>query len=54
MPAQIIDLLDSSVPLDVDDMVELWVQYSGATVNLHSRMFGVRNGKIGEIFELQG
>jgi len=50
----IIDVLDSSDPLDVGDTVEIWVQYSDATVNLHERMYGMRNGKVEEILRLQG
>jgi D-serine deaminase-like pyridoxal phosphate-dependent protein len=50
----IIDVLDSSVPLDVGDTMEIWVHYSDATVNLHERMYGIRNGKVEEILRLQG
>lgn len=50
----IIDLLDSSVPVDVGDLMELWVQYSDATVNLHERIYGVRDGKVEEVLRLQG
>ena len=50
----IIDILDSSVTLDVGDTVEIWVHYSDATVNLHDRMYGVRNGAVEEVLRLQG
>lgn len=33
--------------------VELWVQYQDATVNLHQRMYGVRNGEVEEIFAIE-
>lgn len=50
----IIDVLDSSDRLDVGDTVEIWAHYSDATVNLHERMYGIRNGKVEEILTLQG
>jgi D-serine deaminase-like pyridoxal phosphate-dependent protein len=50
----IIDILDSSVTLNVGDTVELWVHYSDATVNLHDRMYGIRNGEVEEVLRLQG
>jgi D-serine deaminase-like pyridoxal phosphate-dependent protein len=50
----IIDVLNSSVPLDVGDTIEIWAHYSDATVNLHERMYGIRDGKVEEILRLQG
>jgi len=50
----IIDILDPSVPVEVGDTLELWVQYSDATVNLHERMYGVRNGEVEEVLRLHG
>jgi D-serine deaminase-like pyridoxal phosphate-dependent protein len=50
----IIDLLHPSVSIEVGDILELWVQYSDATVNLHERMYGVRNGKVEQVLRLQG
>jgi D-serine deaminase-like pyridoxal phosphate-dependent protein len=50
----IIDLLHPSVSVEVGDTLELWVQYSDATVNLHERMYGVRNGKVEQVLRLQG
>lgn len=50
----IIDVLDSSVPVEVGDLIELWAHYSDATVNLHKRMYGIRNGKVDEILKLEG
>jgi D-serine deaminase-like pyridoxal phosphate-dependent protein len=49
----IIDILDSSTPVDVGDLIELWAQYSDATVNLHDRMYGVRNGMVEQTLRLQ-
>ncbi len=50
----IIDVLDSSDPVEVGDTIEIWAHYSDATVNLHERMYGIRNGKVEEILRLQG
>jgi D-serine deaminase-like pyridoxal phosphate-dependent protein len=50
----IIDILDPSVPVEIGDTLELWVQYSDATVNLHERMYGIRNGEVEEVLRLQG
>jgi len=50
----IIDVLDSSTPVDVGDTIELWAHYSDATVNLHERMYGIRNGKVEQMLRLQG
>jgi D-serine deaminase-like pyridoxal phosphate-dependent protein len=50
----IIDVLDPSVSIDVGETLEIWVLYSDATVNLHDRMYGIRNGEVEEILNLQG
>jgi len=50
----IIDILDPSVPVEVGDTLEIWVHYSDATVNLHERMYGIRNGEVEEVLKLQG
>lgn len=50
----IVDMLDSSVPIEVGDTLEIWAAYSDATVNLHERMYGIRNGKVEEILKLEG
>ena len=50
----IIDILDPSVSLEPGDRIEIWPQYSDATVNLHERIYAVRNGTVEEIFQLQG
>jgi D-serine deaminase-like pyridoxal phosphate-dependent protein len=46
----IVDILDPSLSAQVGDQLELWAHYSDATVNLHRRMFGMRNGKVEETF----
>lgn len=50
----IIDILDPSVPVEVGDVIEIWVYYSDATVNLHERMYGIRNGEVEEVLKLLG
>jgi D-serine deaminase-like pyridoxal phosphate-dependent protein len=46
----IVDILDPNLPAQVGDHLELWAHYSDATVNLHRRMFGVRDGRVEETF----
>ena len=43
---------NSSHPLEVGQKIELWVQYSDATVNLHTSLYGVRNGQTEEVFPI--
>jgi D-serine deaminase-like pyridoxal phosphate-dependent protein len=50
----IIDIQDPSVPLQVGERIEMWVHYSDATVNLHERIYGVRNGCVEEVFRVEG
>jgi D-serine deaminase-like pyridoxal phosphate-dependent protein len=50
----IMDIVDPSVSVEVGDTLEIWVHYSDATVNLHERMYGIRNGEVEEVLKLQG
>ena len=50
----IIDIQDPSVTLQVGDRIEMWVHYSDATVNLHERIYGLRNGCVEEVFRVEG
>ncbi len=50
----IMDILDPSVTLEVGDIIEIWAHYSDATVNLHERMYGIRNREVEETLRLQG
>ncbi len=43
---------DLARPLEVGQKIELWVHYSDATVNLHSSLYGVRHGKVEEVFPI--
>ena len=49
----IIELDAGSPSLTPGQKVEVWVHYSDATVNLHSRMYGVRHGELEEVFPLE-
>ncbi len=46
----IVDIVDPNLPAQVGDHLEIWAHYSDATVNLHRRMFGVRDGRVEETF----
>ena len=48
----ILDLQDSLSPVQIGDKIEFWVRYSDATINLHERMYGIRNGQVEEVFHL--
>ncbi len=50
----IIDIQDPSAPVEVGDRIEFWVHYSDATVNLHERIYGMRNGCVEEVFRVEG
>ncbi len=49
----IIDILDPKLTVQVGDQLEVWSHYSDATVNLHRQIFGVRDGKVEEIFPVE-
>lgn len=49
----IVKLDPESPELTPGQKVELWVHYSDATVNLHSRMYGVRHGEVEEVFPIE-
>ncbi len=48
----VIEFLDPTVPLDVGDKLEVWVHYSDPTVQLHERMFGIREGQVEEVLSI--
>jgi D-serine deaminase-like pyridoxal phosphate-dependent protein len=43
----------ASAGLKPGQKVQVWVHYSDATVNLNSRMYGVRNGQLEELFPIE-
>ena len=50
----IIDIQEVSLPIALGDQIEIWAHYSDATVNLHDRMYGIRDGAVEEIFRIEG
>ena len=50
----IVDILDPKLPVEVGDQLEIWAHYSDATINLHRRMYGMRDGKVEEILVMEG
>jgi len=48
----ILDLQGSLSPVQIGDKIEFWVRYSDATINLHERTYGIRNGQVEEVFHL--
>jgi len=49
----IVELDAQSAPLTPGQKVEVQVHYSDATVNLHSKMYGVRHGELEEVFPIE-
>lgn len=45
--------IQGDVSVEVGDTIELLVHYHDGTINLHDRMFGVRNGKVEEVFTIE-
>jgi D-serine deaminase-like pyridoxal phosphate-dependent protein len=50
----IVEMLDPSVALEVGDKIEIWVYYADGTINLHERMYGIRNGAVEEVLRIEG
>jgi D-serine deaminase-like pyridoxal phosphate-dependent protein len=48
----IVELGNDSEDVNVGDNIEMNVYYSDGTVNLHRRMWGVKNGKVEEVFAI--
>ena len=48
----ILDVRNQSVAWKPGDRIELSVPYSDATVNLHDRMYGVRDGEVEQVFSI--
>jgi D-serine deaminase-like pyridoxal phosphate-dependent protein len=49
----IIDLHNPSAGLEPGDKIELWVHYSDATVNLNDRIYGIRDGEVEEVLQVE-
>jgi D-serine deaminase-like pyridoxal phosphate-dependent protein len=50
----VIEIMDSAVPVEVGDKIELWVHYHDGTINLHRRAYGIRGGQVEEVFTIEG
>jgi len=48
-----IEIQDAAVAVEVGDKIELAVQYHDGTVNLHRRMYGIRNGEVERVFTIE-
>lgn len=48
-----IELTDPSAPIEVGDKIEIAVHYHDGTINLHRRMYGMRNGVVERIFTIE-
>lgn len=48
-----IEILDSAVPVEVGDKIEIAVHYHDGTINLHRRMYGIRNGAVERVFTIE-
>ncbi len=46
------DIQDPSVPIDVGDRIEICVQALDSTLSLHDCIYGVRNGRVEEVFHI--
>lgn len=48
----LLEIEGASVPLEVGDTLEFWVNCLEPTVALHSCIYGVRNGEVEEVFQI--
>ena len=48
-----IKIEDPAVAVEVGDKIEMAVQYHDGTVNLHRRMYGIRNGEVERVFSIE-
>ncbi|MGA2301533.1 MAG: alanine racemase [Candidatus Acidiferrum sp.] len=48
-----IEILDPAVPVEVGDKIEIAVHYHDGTINLHRRMYGIRNGAVERVFTIE-
>lgn len=48
-----IELLQPDAPVAVGDKLELAVQYHDGTIHLHRKMYGIRDGMVEEVFDIE-
>jgi len=44
---------DPNLDVDVGDKIEIAVHYHDGTINLHKRMYGMRNGEVERVFTIE-
>jgi D-serine deaminase-like pyridoxal phosphate-dependent protein len=49
----LIEIADPSVCVEVGDKIEIWVRYLDPTLNLHTHMYGIRNGEVEKVFPIE-
>jgi D-serine deaminase-like pyridoxal phosphate-dependent protein len=49
----ILDIKDPSVSIEVGDKIEIWIPYLDSTLQLHHRMYGIKNQQVDGIFEIE-
>jgi D-serine deaminase-like pyridoxal phosphate-dependent protein len=48
-----IEILDSSFEVEIGDKIEIAVQYHDGTIQLHSRMCGIRDGTVEKVLTIE-
>ena len=48
-----IDIIDSAIGVEVGDKIEIAVHYHDGTIHLHRKMYGIRNGQVERVFEIE-
>jgi D-serine deaminase-like pyridoxal phosphate-dependent protein len=48
-----IDIVDSNVTVEVGDKIEIAVHYHDGTIQLHRKMFGIRDGRVERVFVIE-
>jgi D-serine deaminase-like pyridoxal phosphate-dependent protein len=49
----LIEIVDPAAPVEVGDKIEISVHYHDGTIQLHRRLYGIRDGRVEEIFEIE-
>ncbi len=49
----ILEITDSTLPIEVGEKVEIWVRFLDQTLGLHDHLFAVRNGEVEEMLKIE-
>jgi D-serine deaminase-like pyridoxal phosphate-dependent protein len=49
----LMEIADPALSVEVGDILEIWVEYVDATISRHRQMYGLRNGVLEEVFEIE-